>query len=58
MAKKMVSIKLDEPFNELLAKLAEANDRSQGQQVQHMIKIECARSGIEVSKIVTSEIGR
>lgn len=46
MAKKMISVKVNEGVEELLKKLAEANSRSQGQQIEYMIKQECERLGL------------
>lgn len=45
--KKMVSIKLDDGFEILLKKLSKKNNRSQGQQVQNMIELECKKQNIK-----------
>lgn len=45
--KKMISVKVTPGVEELLKKLAEANDRSQGKQIEFMIKQECEKQGIK-----------
>lgn len=47
MAKKMISVKLDEDVIELLKKLSEQQDRSQGGQISYLIKKECDTLGIK-----------
>lgn len=48
MAKKMISVKLDEDVIELLKKLSEQQDRSQGGQIAYLVKKECESVGIKI----------
>jgi hypothetical protein len=48
MTKKMVTIKLDIPFDETLKEIAKKESRSQGKQVEHWIKKDAKRLGIEI----------
>ena len=47
MAKKMLTVKVDEATIELLKKMAESQSRSQGGQVDFLIKKEAKELGID-----------
>jgi len=45
----MISVKVSEETTELLKKLADNQSRSQGGQIEHMIKQEAERLGIKLN---------
>lgn len=47
MPKKMITVKVTPGVEELLKKIAKANDRSQGQQIEHMVKQESIKLNIK-----------
>lgn len=46
----MITVKVNEGIPELLKKLAEKENRSQGQQIEHMIKVEADKLGIKADE--------
>lgn len=50
MAKKLISIRISDDTAQLLSKLAESQSRSQGGQIEHLIKQEAEKLGIKVDK--------
>jgi hypothetical protein len=51
MAKKTVTIRITEPLPDVLKVMADKEDRSQGKQVEYLIKKEAKRLGIEIKKV-------